>query len=100
MEHDQHGSPKDYWSREKQYCTPSYSSAIACDRFFRILWFLHFKSNAKLPKPDDPPKRDNQDDKLWKIQKISDTMNNKLCEMYNPTEHLAVDEVIMLYKEE
>jgi len=25
-------------------------------------------------------------------------MNNKFCELYNPTEHLAVDKVIVLYK--
>ena len=25
-------------------------------------------------------------------------MNNKFCELYNLTEHLAVDDVIMLYK--
>jgi hypothetical protein len=85
MGHDQHGSPKDYCSREEQYCTPSYSSAIACNRFFHILQFLHFKNNANLPKHDD------LDDRLWIIRKISDTLNNKFCEMYNPTEHLAVE---------
>ena len=26
-------------------------------------------------------------------------MNNKFCELYNPTEHLPVDEVIVLFKE-
>jgi len=76
---------------------PSYSSAIARNRFFHILWFLHFKNNANLPKRDDPPNHDNQDDKLSKIQKTSHSLNNKFCEMYNPTEHLAVDEVIVLY---
>ena len=25
-------------------------------------------------------------------------LNNKFCELYNPTEHLVVDEVIVLYK--
>jgi hypothetical protein len=35
---------------------------------------------------------------FWKIRKVFDTLNNKFCEMYNPTEHLAVDEVIVLYK--
>jgi len=25
-------------------------------------------------------------------------VNNKFCELYNPTEQLAVDEVIVLYK--
>jgi hypothetical protein len=94
MEHDQHGSPKDYWSREEQYCTPSYSSVIASDHSFHILQFLHFENNANLPKRDDP------DNRLWKKQKISDTLNNKFCEVYNPTELLAVHEATMLYKEE
>jgi len=29
---------------------------------------------------------------------LFDLCNNKFCELYNPTEHLAVDEVIVLYK--
>ena len=93
MGHDQRGSLKDYWSREEQYCTPFYSNVMARDRFFHILRFLHFEDN------DTPPSRDNPDyDRLWKIRKIFDTLSNKFCEMYNPTEHLAVDEVIVLYK--
>ena len=93
MGHDQRGSLKDYWSREEQYCTPFYSNVMARDRFFHILRFLHFEDN------DNPPSRDDPDyDRLWKIRKIFDTLNNKFCEMYNPTEHLAVDEVIVSYK--
>ena len=66
---------------------------MARDRFFHILRFLHFEDN------DNPPSRDNPDfNRFWKIRKIFDTLSNKFCEMYNPTEHLAVDEVIMLYK--
>ena len=57
MGHDQHGSPKDYWSRKEQYCTPSYSSAITCNHFFHILRFLHFKNNANFPKRDDQDNR-------------------------------------------
>jgi hypothetical protein len=93
MGHVQYHSLKDYWSREQLYCTPFYSNVMVRDRFFHILRFLHFKNN------DDPPNRDNPDyDRLWKIQKIFDTLNNRFCELYNPTEHLAVDEVIVLYK--
>ena len=91
MEHDQRGSFKDYWPREEQYCTPFYSNVMARDRFFHILRFLHFEDN------DDSPNRDDPDyDRLWKIRKVFDTLNNTFCEMYNPTEHLAVDEVIVL----
>ena len=93
MGHEQCHSLKDYWSREEQYYTPFYSNVMARDRFFHILRFLHFENN------DDPPNRDDPDyDRLWKIRRIFDTLNNKFCELYNPTEHLAVDEVIMLYK--
>jgi len=93
MGHDQHHSLKDYWSREEQYSTPFYSNVMARDRFFHILRFLHVENN------DDPPNHDAPDyDGLWKIRKIFDALNNKFCELYNPTAHLAVDEVIMLYK--
>jgi len=86
MGHDQPHSLKDYWSRQ-EYCTPFYSNVMARNRFFQLLRFLHFENN------DDPDY-----DWLWKIRKIFDTLNNKFCELYNPTEHLPVDEVIVLHK--
>jgi len=62
------------------------------DTFFHILRFLHFEN-------DNPPNRDDPHyDRLWKIRSIFDTLNNKFYELYNPTEHLAVDEVIVLFK--
>jgi len=54
--------------------------------------FLHFDNE------DDPLDHDEPDERLWKVRKISDTPNNKFCELYNPTERLAVDEVIVLYR--
>ena len=76
MGHDQHGSLKDYWSREKQYCTPFYSNVMARNCFFHTLRFLHFEDN------DNPPSHDDPDyDRLWKIRKIFDTLSNKFCEM-------------------
>ena len=93
MGYDQRHSIKDYWSREEQYCSPFYSNVMARNRFFHILQFLHFENN------DDPLNHDDPDyNRLWKIRKIFDTLNNIFCEMYNLTEHLAVDEVIVLYK--
>ena len=92
MGHCQHHRFKE-WSREEQYCTPFYSNVMARNCFFHIFRFLHFENN------DNPPNHDNPNyDRLWKTQKILDTVNNKFCEVYNPTEHLAVDEVIVLYK--
>ena len=93
MRHDQHQGLKDYWSREEQYCTPFYSNVMASDRFFHILWFLHSENNDNRLNHDDPDYY-----RLWKIRKIFDTLNNEFCELHNWTEHLAVDEVIVLYK--
>ena len=66
---------------------------MARNRFFHILRFLHFENNEYTRNHDDP-----NYDRLWKVWKIFDTLYNKFCEMYNPTEHLAVDEVIVFYK--
>ena len=93
MGHCQCHGLKYYWSREEQYCTPFNSNVMARDHFFHILRFLHFENNDDLLNHDDP-----NYDRLWKIRKIFDTLNNKFFELYNPTEHLAVDEVIVLYK--
>jgi hypothetical protein len=82
MGHDQHHSLKGYLSRE--CCTEFYWNILACDCFFHILQFLHLENN------DDPDYN-----RLWKIRKVFDTLNNRFCEMYNLTEHLAVDEVVM-----
>jgi hypothetical protein len=92
MGHDQRDCLKDYWSREEQYFTPFYFKAMVHDRFFHILIFLHFENN------DNPPNRDPHYDRLCKIRNIFDNLNNKFYELYNPTEHLAVDEVIVFFK--
>ena len=93
MGHDHCHGLKDYKSRDEQYCTPFYSNVMARDHFFHVLQFLHFENNDDPPNHDDP-----YYNRLWKIWKIFDTLNNKFCELYNLTEHLAVDKVIMLYK--
>ncbi|PNF40809.1 hypothetical protein B7P43_G16650 [Cryptotermes secundus] len=93
MGHDQQDTHKDYWSRDEQYRTPFYPNTMVQDRFFHILRFQHFKNNEAPSNRDDP-----EYDGLWKIRKIFDNLNNKFCELYNPSECLAVDEVIVLFK--
>jgi hypothetical protein len=62
------------------------------DTFLHILRFLHFEN-------DSPLNRDNPHyDRLWKIRNIFGTLNNEFYELYNSTEHLAVDEVIVPFK--
>jgi len=93
MGHDQRDCLKYYWSREEQFFTPFYSNTMVRDRFFNILRFLHFENNDNPTNRDDP-----HYDRLWKISNVSDTLNNKFYELYNPTEHLAINEVIVLFK--
>jgi hypothetical protein len=93
MGHEQCDCLKDYWSREEHYFTQFYSNMMVRDRFFHILRFLHFENNHNPPNHDDL-----HYDRLWKIRNIFDTLNNKFYELYNPTEHLAIDEGIVLFK--
>ncbi|PNF36309.1 hypothetical protein B7P43_G00540 [Cryptotermes secundus] len=93
MGHDQRDTLKDYWSRDEQYYTPFYNNTMVRNCFFHILRFLHFENNEAPPNRDDP-----EYDRLWKIRQIFNSLNSKFCELYHPSEHLAVDEVIVLFK--
>lgn len=93
MGHDMRDALRDYWRKEEQYYTPFYHNILPRDRFLHILKFLHFSDN------NDAPNREAPDyDRLWKIRKIFDILNEKYSELYYPEEHIAVDEVIVLFK--
>ncbi|KAG8233829.1 hypothetical protein J437_LFUL008051 [Ladona fulva] len=93
MGHDVRDSLRDYWSTLHQFNTPFYSSTIRRDRFLHILRFLHFSDNSKEPNKDDEDY-----DRLWKIRALFDMLNDSYAKFYFPSEHLAVDEVIVLFK--
>jgi hypothetical protein len=63
------------------------------DRFLHILRYLHFEDSGKNPEKINPGY-----DRLWKIRTIFDTLNENYAKFYNPSEHLAVDEVIVKFK--
>ncbi|PSN35194.1 PiggyBac transposable element-derived protein 4, partial [Blattella germanica] len=62
-------------------------------RFLHILRVLHFSNNENAPDKNDP-----DDDRFWKMRNVFSYLNNQYFSVYNPTEHLAVDEVIVLFK--
>ena len=72
----------DYWSRAENF-----------DRFFHILRFLCFTDNK-----NEPDMTDENSDRLWKMRHLFDILNEKFSKLYSPSEHLAVDEVIVKYK--
>jgi len=61
--------------------------------FFHILRFLHFSNNT-----NQPDKNDNNYDWLWKMKTLPDQLNDAYAKVYNPFEHIVVDEVIVLFK--
>jgi len=82
----------DYWSRLKQMHTPFYGETMTRDRFLHTLQFLHFADNSQRPDPGG------EYDRLWKIRTVFDTLNQAYPKFYNPSEHLAVDEVIVKFQ--
>ena len=62
------------------------------DRIIHILCFLHFPDNSH--RPDEGKEYD----RLWKLRTVFDKLNMAYAKFYNPSEHLAVDEVIVKLK--
>jgi len=63
------------------------------DRFFHILRYLHFTDNK-----NEPDMMDENSDLLWKIRNLFKILNEKFSILYNPSEHLAVDEFTVKYE--
>jgi len=83
----------DYWSRAGNFHTASCGNAMPRDRYLHILRLLHFTDNKKVP-----DMKDENYDWLWKIRNLFDILNDRFSKFYNPSEHLAVDEVIVKFK--
>jgi len=83
---------RDYWSRLKQMHTPFYGETMTRDRFLHILRFLHFADNSQRPDPGEGYGR------LWKIRTVFNTLNQAYPKFYNPSEHLAVDGIIVKFQ--
>ena len=54
--------------------------------------FLHFADNSQ--RPDEGKEYD----RLWKLRTVFDKLNEANAKFYNPSEYLAVDEVIVKFK--
>jgi len=58
----------------------------------RFLHILRFADNSQ--RPDEGKEYD----RLWKLRTVFDKLNEAYAIFYNPSEHLAVDEVIVKFK--
>ena len=59
------------------------------DRFLHI---LHFADNSQRPDKGEDY------DRLWKLRTVFDKLNEAHAKFYNPSEHLAVEKVIVKFK--
>ena len=82
----------DYCSRLRQLHSLFYGETMARDRFLHILHFLHFADNSQRPDKGE------EYDRLWKLRTVFDKLNEAYSKFCNPSEHLAVDEVIVKFK--
>ena len=83
----------DCWSRAENFHTTFYTNAMKRDRFLHILHFLHFTDNN-----NEPDMTDLNSDRLWKMRNLFDILKEKFSKFYSPSEHQAVDEVIVKFK--
>ena len=76
-----------------QFKAPFYSSAMKRDRYLHFLRFLHFTD-----KNNEPDMREGNSDRLWKMRNLFEILNKTFWNFYRPSEYLAVDEFIVLFK--
>jgi hypothetical protein len=93
MRHSLLGRLEDYGTKLEQLRVPFYSKMMKRDRYLHILWFLHFTDNKK-----GMDRTDDSYDRLWKIRGLSETLTANFSKFYNPSKHLAVDEVTVKFK--
>jgi len=92
MRHKLKDTLHDYWSRLRQLHNPFYGETMTRDRFLHIPHFLNFADNSQRPDKGE------EYDRLWKPRTVFDKLNEAYAKFCNPSEHLAVDEVIAKFK--
>ena len=60
--------------------------------FLHILLFLHFADNSQRPH------KGKEYDRLWILRTVFDKLNEAYAKFYNPSEHLAVDNVTVKFQ--
>ena len=80
---------RDYWTRLRQLHNPFYGETMTWDRFYTYCVFFDFADN--LQRLDEGEEYD----RLWKLKTVFEKLNEAYAKFYNPSEHLAVHEVIV-----
>ena len=83
----------DYWSTMDQLYTPFYDTMMKRGRYLHMLRYLHFTDNR-----NEPDRTDEKYERLWKIRDLFEILNATFSKFYNPSDNLAIDEVIVSLK--
>jgi len=92
MGHELKDTLYDYWSRLMQLHNPSYGKTMTQNRFLHIPSFLHFADSSQRTDEGEEYGR------RWKLRTVFDKLNKTYAKFYNPSEHLAVNEIIVKFK--
>jgi len=92
MGHELKDRLHDYRSRLRELHNPFYGETMTRDRFLHILRFLNFTDNSQSPGEGE------EYDRLWKLRTVFDKLNEDYAKFYKPSQHLAMDEVILKFK--
>jgi hypothetical protein len=76
-----------------KYSTRLYSSTKKEERYLHIVRLLQFTDNS-----NQPVFTDENSDRLQKMRNLFEILKKMFTKFYSPSEHLAVDEVIVLFK--
>jgi len=90
MGHTVQGILEDYWTKMEQLRTPFCGQTMARARYYHILRYNRIYNNRNGV--------DRTDDRLWKIRDLFEIIMTNFSKFYNPSEYLAVDEVIVKFK--
>ena len=83
----------DYWKRDSLFYCPAIAQKMTRDRFLEIHRYLHFTDNTKLIPPEDP-----QYDRLGKVRRVLDMLQERFLAVYHSNRECAIDEAMVPYK--
>lgn len=81
---------KTFWTTEAMLETPFFHDMMPRDRFLQILRALHFFNNDDLERGNE--------DLLYKLRPVVDTLNDRFQSIYTPKQNICVDESLWRYR--
>lgn len=77
-----------YWTTRRSMQTPFFGEVMPRDRYLSILSMLHFSNDANKISGD----------RLYKIREFAESICSKFKKYFYPTQNLAIDESLVLFK--